>query len=81
MASPNRSPGPDSGGPIKQVAVALELPFMLVAPALLGGVVGYFLDRWLHTKPVLMIVLGLAGVVLGIRDALKAASASDKQGG
>jgi ATP synthase protein I len=52
---------------------------MVVAPVLLGGAFGYLLDRWLHTKPLLMLVLGIVGVVLGIRDALKAASAEDKK--
>lgn len=73
---------PESKGPgtaIRQAALAFELPVMLVAPALIGGAIGYFLDRWLHTRPILMIVLGLCGVVLGIRDALKAASAGDKK--
>jgi F0F1-type ATP synthase assembly protein I len=71
--------GKDPGGTIKQIALAFELPFMVVAPVLLGGAFGYLLDRWLHTKPLLMLVLGIVGVVLGIRDALKAASAEDKK--
>ncbi|MGH9690997.1 MAG: AtpZ/AtpI family protein [Candidatus Acidiferrales bacterium] len=71
--------GKDTGGTIKQIALAFELPFMVVAPVLLGGGIGYLLDRWLHTKPLLMIVLGIVGVILGIRDALKAASAEDQK--
>ncbi len=63
---------------MKQVAIALELPFMIVGPVFLGGLIGYFLDRWLHTRPILMIVLGILGVVIGIRDALKIASAGEK---
>ena len=63
---------------MKQVAIALELPFMIVGPVFLGGLIGYFLDRWLHTKPILMIALGILGVVIGIRDALKIASAGEK---
>lgn len=78
--SPGNSPSDkDSGGSVKQIALAFELPFMVVAPVILGGVVGFFLDRWLHTKPLLLIVLGILGVVLGIRDALKSASAQDKK--
>jgi ATP synthase protein I len=77
-SSPNSSQDPDNGSTVRQIAIAMELPFMIVAPVVLGGAVGFFLDRWLHTKPILMIVLGLAGVVMGIYDALKTASASDK---
>jgi ATP synthase protein I len=79
MAFGNAPSGKDSGGSIKEIALALELPFMVVAPVILGGVIGFFLDRWLHTKPLLMIVLGILGVVVGIRDALKSASAQDKK--
>ncbi|MGH9770983.1 MAG: AtpZ/AtpI family protein [Candidatus Acidiferrales bacterium] len=79
MASQGSVSGKDTGGTIKQIALAFELPFMVVAPVLLGGGIGYLLDRWLHTKPLLMIVLGIVGVILGIRDALKAASAEDQK--
>lgn|GEM_PF-941024 len=68
----------DVGGNIKQVALALELPFLIVGPAVLGGGIGYLLDRWLHTSPALMLVLGIVGVALGIRDVLKVAAAGDK---
>ena len=60
------------------MALAFELPFMIVGPVILGGVIGYFLDRWLHTKPLLLIVLGIFGIVVGLRDVLKAAAAQDK---
>jgi len=66
---------------IRQFALALELPFVLVAPAIVGGAIGFFLDRWLHTNPWLMIVLGFAGVVAGLRDVLKTASREDKKSG
>jgi ATP synthase protein I len=73
------SPKKNSGGALKQAALAMELPFLLVGPAVLGGAIGYFVDRWLHTKPWVMIVLGLCGVAVGLRDTLKAASAGDKK--
>jgi ATP synthase protein I len=79
MALVNPSPDKDPGGTIKQVALAFELPFMLVGPVVLGGAIGYFLDRWLHTKPLLLIVLGILGVIVGVRDAVKSAGAQDKK--
>jgi F0F1-type ATP synthase assembly protein I len=39
------------------MALAMELPFLLAGGALVGGLFGYLLDRWLHTKPFLMIRL------------------------
>lgn len=66
---------------LRQIALAVELPFLLVGPAVILGAIGYFLDRWLHTKPWIMLVLGLGGVALGLRDTLKAASRGEKKSG
>jgi len=44
---------------------------VLVAAVAVGGLIGYFLDRWLHTKPVLMLVLGFLGFFGGLRDVLR----------
>jgi ATP synthase protein I len=54
-----------------QFAMAMELPFVLVGAVLLGGLLGYFLDRWLHTKPFLMLVFGALGFFAGVRDILR----------
>ena len=55
----------------QQFAQAMELPFVLVAAILLGGAIGFFLDRWLHTKPVLMMIMGGIGFAGGVRDVLR----------
>lgn len=72
-------PQKDPGGTIRQIALAFELPFVLVGPVVAGGVIGYLLDRWLHSKHWLLIVLGLLGVVVGVLEAVKIASVQDKQ--
>jgi len=79
MVLDNSSPGKGSGGTAKQMAIAFELPFLLVGPVVLGGAIGYFLDRRLHTKPLLLIVLGILGVIVGVIDAVKIAGAQDKK--
>jgi ATP synthase protein I len=79
MALGNPSPDKNLGGTARQMALAFELPFMLVGPVVLGGAIGYFLDRWLHTKPLLLIVLGILGVIVGVMDAVKIAGAQDKK--
>jgi F0F1-type ATP synthase assembly protein I len=55
----------------------LELPIVLVSAIVVGGLIGYFLDRWLHTKPVLMIILGGVGFYVGVRDVLRRVSRED----
>ena len=54
-----------------QSAVALELPFTFVGAIVVGGAIGYFLDRWLHTGPWLMMVFGGLGFYAGIREVLR----------
>jgi ATP synthase protein I len=58
----------------RQFATAMELPFILVAAIVVGGLIGYFLDAWLHTKPYLMLVFGFLGFFAGLRDMLRRAS-------
>jgi F0F1-type ATP synthase assembly protein I len=61
----------------RQTALAFELPFTLVGPPILGGVLGYFLDHWLHTKPVFMLLLGALGFVGGLKEVLRRLAQSD----
>jgi ATP synthase protein I len=55
----------------RQFAMALELPFILVGAIIVGGLIGYLLDDWLHTKPYLMLVFGFLGFFGGLRDLLR----------
>jgi ATP synthase protein I len=52
-------------------AIAMELPFTFVGAILLAGGAGYLLDRWLHTKPIFMLVLGVVGFIAGIREVIR----------
>ena len=54
-----------------QTALAMELPFTLVGAVVFGGLVGYFLDKWLHTGPWLMMVLGGLGFFAGVREVIR----------
>jgi ATP synthase protein I len=54
-----------------QIAIAMELPFTLVGAVIAGGLVGYLLDRWLHTGPWLMMVLGALGFFAGVREVIR----------
>jgi F0F1-type ATP synthase assembly protein I len=55
----------------QQFATATELPFILVGAIAVGGLLGYFVDGWLHSKPIFMIVLGFLGFFGGIREVLR----------
>jgi ATP synthase protein I len=71
----NDSPSPPapkkSGNFSGQFAMAMELPFVLVGAVLLGGLIGYFLDRWFQTKPFLMLVFGALGFFCGLRGGIR----------
>jgi ATP synthase protein I len=75
----NSSSDKNAGSAIKQIALAFELPVLIVGPVIVGGAIGFFLDKWLHTKPWMMIVLGFLGIGIGLRDVLKAAAMQDKK--
>jgi ATP synthase protein I len=69
---PKSDPGNDKNQSWqRQSATATELPFVLVIAMLVGGGLGYLLDRWLHTRPWMMIVFGIIGFGTGIRDVLR----------
>jgi F0F1-type ATP synthase assembly protein I len=79
---------PNSGGPkspelekakkySSQTALAMELPFTLVGAVLLGGLLGYFVDHWLHTKMIFALVLGALGFAGGLKEVLRRLAQSD----
>ncbi len=69
------------GDAARAVAVGWMLPFELIVPTLVAGGVGYLLDRWLHTKPIFMLVLGLGGMVVGLWNVIRVANSLDKNSG
>jgi F0F1-type ATP synthase assembly protein I len=60
-----------------QTALAMELPFTIVGAVLLGGLLGYFLDHWLHTKMIFTLVLGALGFAGGLKEVLRRLAQSD----
>ena len=61
-----------------QTALAMELPFTIVGAVLLGGVLGYFLDHWLHTKLIFTLILGGLGFAGGLKEVLRRLSQADE---
>ncbi len=66
--SPNKEKVKDYSN---QAALAMELPFVMVSALAVGALLGFLLDRWLHTKPIFLLILGAAGFFVGVRDVLR----------
>ena len=52
---------------------AFKLGTELVAAVVVGTIIGFILDNWFGTKPILIIVFFLFGAVAGIVNVFKAA--------
>jgi ATP synthase protein I len=71
MASPDPTPRKRPNNTMQQVGMVMELPFTLIGFVLVGGGLGYLLDRWLHTSPFLLLLGGLIGFAGGFVDLLR----------
>jgi ATP synthase protein I len=67
----SRSPDPKAKKFVSNAALAMELPFTIVGAVLLGALLGYFLDHWLHTKVVFTLLLGGIGFAAGLKEVLR----------
>lgn len=81
MASPSPSPPKRPNGGLTQVAMAMELPVIMIASIVIAGGAGYLLDRWLHTSPLLTLILGFLGFGAGVWDIIRRLSRSEKADG
>lgn len=55
----------------KAWALGVAITLMVILPIALGGFIGFFMDRWLHTMPIFFIVFLSFGVIASARSALK----------
>jgi len=58
---------------------AFKLGTELVAAVAVGTIIGFILDNWFGTKPVLVIVFFLFGAAAGIMNVFRAAKRMQKQ--
>ena len=77
-----QSPGPNKANAslLRQLSMAMELPFVMVGGILVGGGLGYLMDRWLHTAPAFVLLGGAVGFGIAIRDILRRLSRETKRG-
>ncbi len=47
------------------IGYALRMSLDMVLAVVVGGAIGWFLDRWLGTAPVLLLLFGVLGVAAG----------------
>jgi ATP synthase protein I len=81
MSSPNPSPRKRPSSGATQVAMAMELPVIMIATVMIAGGAGYLLDRWLHTSPILTLILGFLGFGAGVWDIIRRLTRSEKADG
>jgi F0F1-type ATP synthase assembly protein I len=61
-----------------QIGLYTSLGFILPAGAVAGCVVGWYLDRWLHTSPLLTVLLGFLGAAAGFVEVLQILRRAEK---
>lgn len=57
---------------------AFRMATEFAAPVIIGLCIGYVLDRLLHTKPIIMLILAIFGVAAGTLNLYRAAQQIDK---
>lgn len=63
---------------MRELALAMELPFIPIGAVVIGGGLGHFIDSRAHTSPLFTLLLGLLGFAAGIREVLRRVSKQDK---
>ena len=71
--------------PNSKLGIAFQLVAELLAAVLVGGGIGWALDRVFGTSPILLIVMFLVGVAAGMRNLMRTAKrmneSQDRPGG
>jgi len=80
MSSPSPAPSKGSGVFLRQLALAMELPFIMIGGVVIGGGIGYLIDRAAHTSPAFTLIGGLLGFGAGIWDIIRRLLRDEKQG-
>ena len=60
------------------LGIAMRLSSELVAAVFVASVIGYYLDKWLETKPFLLIVFFFLGAITGILNVVRTAKMINK---
>lgn len=78
MSSPSPAPRKRPTAFVNQLALAMELPFIMIGGVLIAGGLGWLLDRRLHTSPALTLVGGALGFAAALWDILRRLNRAEK---
>ena len=62
----------------RATAIAFRMGIELVIAVMLGTYIGYLLDGWLDTKPLLMVIFFFLGIAAGIKNVFRSAEQMNK---
>ena len=68
----------DNGSNAASFGKALKISTELVAAVAVGSILGFILDNWFDTKPLLTIIFFIMGVAAGIINVIKTAKKMQK---
>lgn len=60
------------------LGIAMRLSSELVAAVFVASIIGYYLDKWLETKPFLLIVFFYLGAITGILNVVRTSKMINK---
>ena len=67
------------GSNVTSIGKALKISTELVAAVVVGSTIGFLLDNWFDTKPLLIICFFIMGVAAGILNVFKSAKKMQKK--
>tara|TARA_B100001996_G_scaffold216486_1_gene166459 strand:+ start:53 stop:334 length:282 start_codon:yes stop_codon:yes gene_type:complete len=65
--------------PGSKIGIAFKMSTELVAAVLVGTIIGFILDNWFGTKPWLILIFFLIGVIAGIINVIRSAKKMQKK--
>jgi ATP synthase protein I len=63
---------------LRELALAMQLPFIPIAAILTGGGLGYLIDKKFGSAPAFILLLGLLGFVVGLWEVIRLAKGASK---
>ncbi len=70
---------PKAGGTAAGLGLGLRIGVELVAGVLVGVLIGWALDRWLGTRPWLMVLFFFLGAAAGIMNAYRVSTGAERE--
>ena len=67
-----------NNNPSSNLGLAFKMSTELVSAVVVGTIIGFILDGWFGTKPWLILIFFLVGVIAGIMNVIKSAKKMQK---